>query len=356
MKKPSFKRFKESFKKFIKQEPIYIWLVVFIILINLMVFFPVSKDDTAEEPPKKISKAERLIEDRYKVQRAIIEDEKKATIAALVVVAIVVSIFIGLILNLVIITRSAGRKNLLERSHASPKVRWSVWDALKVLILFFFFAYMIAIIASLLMPLFPPGGATGRIVAIVNTTIMDLVGMAIVFYFVIHRYRHKARDLGLTMKNFLKNISYGFLGYLSLLPILFVTLMVTALILDLFKYQPAPQPVFEMFLEEEKMPMLAYLSIFVAIAGPVMEEIFFRGFLYTAIKKEAGVKLAIIISALIFSFLHAHLVGFIPILILGIFLAYLYEKTGSLVSSMTVHIIHNLIMVSFIFLVKGISV
>ena len=85
-----------------------------------------------------------------------------------------------------------------------------------------------------------------------------------------------------------------------------------------------------------------------------MEEIFFRGFLYTAIKKETNTGQAIFISALLFSFLHAHLVGFLPILILGMFLAYLYEKTGSLVPSITVHVIHNLIMVVFIFLIKGI--
>jgi membrane protease YdiL (CAAX protease family) len=39
-------------------------------------------------------------------------------------------------------------------------------------------------------------------------------------------------------------------------------------------------------------------------------------------------------------------------MILGLLLTYLYERTGTLVSSITVHIIHNLSMVFLVFLVK----
>ena len=39
-------------------------------------------------------------------------------------------------------------------------------------------------------------------------------------------------------------------------------------------------------------------------------------------------------------------------MILGVLLAYLYETTGSLVASITVHIIHNSIIVGFVFFIK----
>jgi membrane protease YdiL (CAAX protease family) len=42
-------------------------------------------------------------------------------------------------------------------------------------------------------------------------------------------------------------------------------------------------------------------------------------------------------------------------MILGILLAYLYEKTGSLVPSITVHITHNLASLFMVFLVKALN-
>ena len=131
---------------------------------------------------------------------------------------------------------------------------------------------------------------------------------------------------------------------------------VTAIIINLTKFVPHVQPVVGLFLEEKNMQLLMYTSIFAAIAGPVIEELFFRGFMYNAMKKYAGVFWAMTITASLFAGLHAHMVGFMPILALGILLAYLYEKTGSLVSSVTVHVIHNVSMVTLVFLVKQLGV
>ena len=62
------------------------------------------------------------------------------------------------------------------------------------------------------------------------------------------------------------------------------------------------------------------------------------------------------VTAGLFAALHAHIVGFFPIMVLGMLLAYIYEKTGTLVSSVTVHMIHNLSMVFLVFLVKQIGI
>ena len=47
----------------------------------------------------------------------------------------------------------------------------------------------------------------------------------------------------------------------------------------------------------------------------------------------------------IFALLHLNLIAFLPIFILGLCLSFLYEKTGSLVPCMVLHMTHNLIMV-----------
>ena len=89
--------------------------------------------------------------------------------------------------------------------------------------------------------------------------------------------------------------------------------------------------------------------------GPFIEEIFFRGFVYGALKHRFGIRKAIFLSALFFSFLHTNPMGFFPILVLGLLLAYLYEKTGSLIPSITVHMLHNGVLLGLLFIVKEIS-
>ena len=78
-----------------------------------------------------------------------------------------------------------------------------------------------------------------------------------------------------------------------------------------------------------------------AVAGPLVEEIFFRGFLYPAFKNRLGAGGAIFLSAALFSALHFNLSGWIPIMGLGILLAWSYEKTGKLMVPVLIHCFHN---------------
>jgi membrane protease YdiL (CAAX protease family) len=133
-------------------------------------------------------------------------------------------------------------------------------------------------------------------------------------------------------------------------------MLLTAFVTNLIKYVPEKQAVVELFLKEKNTHLLFYTSLFAAIAGPIVEELFFRAFMYNAVKKYIGIFWAMMVSAATFALLHAHAVGFFPILVLGMLLAYLYEKTGTIVSSVTVHMVHNLTMVGMIFLVKQIGV
>jgi membrane protease YdiL (CAAX protease family) len=96
--------------------------------------------------------------------------------------------------------------------------------------------------------------------------------------------------------------------------------------------------------------VLIFSTLIVVILGPVVEEVFFRGFTYNAIKRKWGVKSAIALTSIVFAALHGTLFGFAPILLLGFLLAYMYEKTGSLVPSITIHILHNGLMMLFLFL------
>jgi len=50
---------------------------------------------------------------------------------------------------------------------------------------------------------------------------------------------------------------------------------------------------------------------------------------------------AMLLSGALFSLVHTNVIGFVPILVLGCFLADLYERTGSLGAPIAIHMLHN---------------
>jgi membrane protease YdiL (CAAX protease family) len=81
--------------------------------------------------------------------------------------------------------------------------------------------------------------------------------------------------------------------------------------------------------------------IVVAVVAPVAEEIFFRGFVYGGLRRRIGVASAMLVSTVFFTALHLSVGLFIPIFVLGLFLAWLYEYTGSLYPGMFLHAANN---------------
>lgn len=99
------------------------------------------------------------------------------------------------------------------------------------------------------------------------------------------------------------------------------------------------------------------LTLFVgSIVAPLAEEIFFRGFLYGGLRARLGVRWAIVVTSLFFAALHFSFEVLIPILVLGIFLAILYELTGSLYPGMILHVSNNLIALIVYFIAKAVGV
>jgi membrane protease YdiL (CAAX protease family) len=76
--------------------------------------------------------------------------------------------------------------------------------------------------------------------------------------------------------------------------------------------------------------------------GPAIEEIFFRGFLYNALKTRSSLAIACIAQALIFSLYHqCDLLQSLWIFLFGVALAIIYEKRRNLLAPYFVHSISN---------------
>lgn len=87
---------------------------------------------------------------------------------------------------------------------------------------------------------------------------------------------------------------------------------------------------------------IIWVIVLVCVIVPVGEEIFFRGFVFGALRRW-GVLTAAGLSALFFGAVHQQIVHFLPVFLLGVVLALVYERTQSLLPVMVVHGVNNLV-------------
>ena len=83
--------------------------------------------------------------------------------------------------------------------------------------------------------------------------------------------------------------------------------------------------------------------LLIVIAAPVSEEICFRGMLFGGLRERFPRWLAALIAGLVFGALHA-LTGVTavpPLIVFGIVLSLLYEKTGSILPGIILHMLNN---------------
>lgn len=87
------------------------------------------------------------------------------------------------------------------------------------------------------------------------------------------------------------------------------------------------------------------------ILSPIVEEMVFRGVLYSRIKKFYSVTKAVVFSALLFGAFHANLPQFLYGTAMGVLIALCYEYSGCFAAPVLMHMSANI----FIFLISGLT-
>ena len=126
----------------------------------------------------------------------------------------------------------------------------------------------------------------------------------------------------------------------------FVGIGVLMLGIDLLgRFLPMPQSTpFDQFFAHRSD---AYLTaIFAITLGPLMEELFFRGFLYPVLARRMGVFWGIVLTALPFGLIHAMQYGYawgavLIIFLVGVVLTAVRAVTKSVASSLLAHVGYN---------------
>ncbi len=106
----------------------------------------------------------------------------------------------------------------------------------------------------------------------------------------------------------------------------------------------------ERFLNTTSVWMM-FVNLFVmALLPAVCEEMMFRGWLQRRLSNSVNIHVAILVSAFVFSAIHFQFYGFIPRMLIGAALGYLYCYTGSLWAPIIAHFTNNAVAVISAFL------
>jgi membrane protease YdiL (CAAX protease family) len=102
------------------------------------------------------------------------------------------------------------------------------------------------------------------------------------------------------------------------------------------------------------VPWLTALTGFtVVLTAPIAEEILFRGTIFAGLRSSFGFWPAAFVSSAIFAAAHAQSGLIIPFTLVGMTLAYVYQRTGSIFVNMSVHCTFNLLSFVALLLVPG---
>jgi membrane protease YdiL (CAAX protease family) len=201
--------------------------------------------------------------------------------------------------------------------HIDEDINWGGTPVLVVFVAFFFVSFLLS---------FVPGSGT---VASVGGS---LVFIALPLFLIVKPYQRT-----LTTAGFKKPVIKILLASIPLIPVLIYGNAVVYEITErIFGQFPLDEIMADIVGES---PIL--MSLQVGVLGPVGEEIFFRGFAYTALKRKYGFKNGILLSSLFFGVYHIVPWQIPYAMVAGLILAYVYEKTQSIYTPIAFHIINN---------------
>jgi len=151
-------------------------------------------------------------------------------------------------------------------------------------------------------------------------------------------------EIGLERRQFWTHVLTGLLAALVIIPSAQLVGILTQRLSDWFFPSIAPpyHPLGGMTATSGSFEIRLALFLAAVVGAPLLEEIFFRGALYGALRRRFGVAAAIIASSAFFAILHPQLpLGFLPIALLGAAFCALYEWRQSLIPGMVAHAVNN---------------
>ena len=227
-----------------------------------------------------------------------------------------------------------------------PGVTWDLRDIVLgvVLALVTFFILATALVGAS-MAAFGEDSVETLLAEAIAIAILDVVLVATVLI-VVRRKGAGLAELGIKTPQFgwAKMLGYIALAYFAAIGL--VNLYGIAIdVFGLDQLEPGQQLDDDFY---DHAAVVALTGIAIVFMAPIAEEIFFRGFIFGGLRRYLNLPIAGLLSGGLFALAHGDLGLILPFAGVGLVLAYLYERSGTLWAPIGVHFVFN--SVSFLLL------
>ncbi len=164
-----------------------------------------------------------------------------------------------------------------------------------------------------------------------------LMALMLVLTFMVYRGLNPLDLLGLRPVNWRQCLRVAVVGIAAAIP---VVLLIQKGISIWFPEAGGDRTV-EFLRERATASDWAWVTLMAVVAAPLVEEFIFRGYLYGVARRYGGRWAAVGVTSFLFAAIHLNPVGLLPLAVLGVVFALAYELTGSVWTSVLMHVLFN---------------
>jgi len=140
-----------------------------------------------------------------------------------------------------------------------------------------------------------------------------------------------------------KALTKGLLFGIAAIPPVLLLSMIVSTLAEALGYAPTRQEVFDWLSDKTLSAGTRFFMVAAAVTiAPVVEELLFRGILFTAVLKDRPFLFAALLSGLYFALVHFHAPSLLPLLALSTAFSAGYAATGSILTPIVMHALFNL--------------
>ncbi len=225
-----------------------------------------------------------------------------------------------------------------SQPHSVPWTTRDVWLGLAALVLWL----VISVVASVVVSLLSLDVDVGLMVSLA-----ELLLLVPVWWFTVRKYKVGWKALGLrSFRGRMVGLGCGLMILSSIFNLFY------SLFLALFGLQ-AQVDLAPIFAELSSPWWLLAGGVIIA---PVVEEVFFRGFVFAGLRQRYDWKKAALISSALFAVIHVTPTTMIPIFILGLIFAYLYHRSDSIWPAILMHVSTNALALGLAYVLANTSI
>ena len=231
-------------------------------------------------------------------------------------------------------------------SHVVPQRPWNLIDVSRIILVWMACLFVGAIIIQS----FP--GIPNTAILLVNICTFHISALIILNYWLHSIGVTWEEAFGLRTGFNLKTLAAAAFAALCVIPISIAVIFVCEMLITHFGLEPQLQDPVLALAKSEHWHDIAIMGVMACILAPIVEELIFRGLIYQTIKQSGYKRSALWASSILFAAFHSNLMTFIPLTLLAILFALLYETSGTIVAPIAVHSLFNLFNFGMILVAK----